>query len=208
MSARRAGWWLIGVAVTLACALSLGTAQATEEVLFGPAQYTRTSGPPHQVMETIPLPPTLTAPFRLHIQNGNADGTNRVSSATIWVNGTEVAGPADFSQQAAALDRSVTLQANNTLQVRLTSLPGSFLILTLYGTVPPPTLTILEPPALPITQGGTGTLTATISAAQATETPITLESSDPDIASVPASDSVPAGSVAIPVPVAGLSPGT
>lgn len=107
-----------------------GPGWATDQLLFGPTQYTRTSGPPNQFMETIPLPPTLAAPFRLHIQNGNPDGSHRLSSATITLNGTQVAGPSDFSQHVAAFDRAVTLQANNTLQVRLTSTPGSFLILS------------------------------------------------------------------------------
>ena len=180
--------WMVGVSILWLCAGLVqggGVAFAAEEVLFGPAQYTRTSGPPNEFMETIPLPATLVTPFRIHVQNGNANGTNRISSAKIWVNGSEVAGPADFGQGVASFDRVVGLQASNTLQVRLTSTPGSFLILTLSGTVPPPTLALLEPPTLPVTQGGTGTLAATISAPQAGPTTIDLQSSDSAIASVP-----------------------
>ena len=133
MSGRRGRRWLIGMVAALAVTLTLGTALATEEGLFGPKQYTRSSGPPNQFLETIPLPPTLTSPFRLHVQNGNPDGTNRISSAMITLNGTQVAGPADFSQQVADFDRTVSLEVNNTLQVRLTGTPGSFLILTLLN---------------------------------------------------------------------------
>lgn len=183
-------------------------AMAAEEGLFGPTTYTRTSGPPNQFSETIALPPTLTAPFRLQVQNGNPDGTNRVSSATITLNGTAVVTPTDFNQQVAAFDKAVTLQPSNTFQVRLTSLPGSFLILSLYASIPPPTLTSLLPPSLPITAGGTGTLTATISAVQSTETIITLASSDPAVVTVPASVPVPASAVSVSVPVTALAPGT
>ncbi|HSB81585.1 MAG TPA: hypothetical protein VLM91_22630, partial [Candidatus Methylomirabilis sp.] len=130
-----------------------------------------------------------------------------MSSATLWMNGTEVAAPADFSQQVPAFDRAVALQTNNTLQVRLTSLPGSSLILTLYGTIPPPTLSALEPPALPITEGGTGTLTATVSDAKADPIPIALQSSAPGVASVPPSVTVPAGQVSVDIPVTGVVPG-
>ncbi|HSB68694.1 MAG TPA: hypothetical protein VLT62_05125 [Candidatus Methylomirabilis sp.] len=140
--------WMVEVSILLLCAglgQGGGLAYAAEEVLFGPRQYTRTSGPPNQFMETMALPLTLTAPFRVHVQNGHPDGTQRVSSAKLWVNGTEVTGPTDFSQQVAAFDRPVTLQASNTLQLRLTSTPGSFLVLTLSGTVPPPTLALLAP---------------------------------------------------------------
>ncbi len=153
------------IAVLLLALLATSSpALATEEALFGPAQVTRTAGLPTQFSEEIALPPTLVAPFRLHVQNGSPDGTHRVSGATIMLNGAQVASPSDFNQQVAAFDRTVALQPNNTLQVRLTSAPGSFLILTLFGTIPPPTLTGLLPPALPITQGGTGMLTAAITA--------------------------------------------
>jgi hypothetical protein len=40
---------------------------AAEEILFGPARYTTPSGPPQPFSETILLPPTLTAPVRLHV---------------------------------------------------------------------------------------------------------------------------------------------
>ena len=199
---------LLGVLALCALMMLAAPAGATEELLFGPTQYTRTSGPPNQFQATITVPPHLGAPFRLHVQNGSAGADNRISSATLTLNGKEVVGPADFNQQVAGFDRVVTLQASNTLQVRLTSKAGSVLTLALYGTIPPPTLTSLAPPSLPITQGGTGTLTATISAGQAAATTITLQINDSGIASVPTTVSVLAGELAAAVPVAGLAPGT
>jgi hypothetical protein len=92
-----------------------GAAPGAEHLLVGPTQYTRTSGPPNQFSETIVLPPTLTAPFRLHVQNGSPDGSHRISSATIRLNGTQVAGPSDFTQQVAGFDKPVTLLPTNTL---------------------------------------------------------------------------------------------
>ena len=67
---------------------------------------------------------------------------------------------------------------------------------------PGPTLTGLDPVSLFLTQGGRGALTATIGAAQPSATTITLRSSDPAIASVPASVSIPAGQEIVTVPVA------
>ena len=194
--ARHAPPWrrvLVGLAMLLSGVAHGGLAPAADQILFGPVTYTRTSGPPTEVLETIARPPTLTAPFRLQIQNGDPDGSHRLSSATITLNGTPVAGPADFTPGVAGVERSVTLQPANTLQLRLTSPPGAFLVLTLTGTVPPPTLRSLEPPTLPLTQGGSGTLTATISPAQATDTLVLLTSSASDIAAVPAVVVVPAG---------------
>jgi len=199
---------LIGLSVVLEMVAFSNPAHAAEQVIFGPTQYVRTSGPPNQFSEEIALPATLIAPFRLHVQNGNSDGTLRVSTATIVLNGVQVAGPSDFSQQVAAFDRTAALQANNTLQVRLTSAPGSLLTLTLYGTVPPPTLTSLLPPTLPIAEGGIGTLTATITITQSSPTTITLTSDDPGMAIVPPSATVPSGQVAAGIPVTGVAPGT
>ena len=51
-----------------------------QTVLFGPKQYTRTAGPPNQFTDTLTLPTGTTAPYTLHIVNGNADGTKRISS--------------------------------------------------------------------------------------------------------------------------------
>ena len=51
-------------------------------------------------------------------------------------------------------------------------------------------------------------LTATISAAQETDTVVPLSSTDASIVTVPATVTVPAGAVAVPVAVAAVGPGT
>ena len=66
---------------------------------------------------------------------------------------------------------------------------------------PGPTLTGLDPVSLFLTQGGGGALTATIGAAQPSATTIALRSSDPKIASVPTSVSIPAGQENVTIPV-------
>ncbi len=211
---RRLAGWLVRPLLGLLCLGSLPPAWAspptgaTQQILFGPATYTRTGGPPNVFVETFPLPPTLTGPFSLHVQNGTREGRQRMSSATITLNGRQVAGPADFSYHTSGFDREVRLQARNTLQVRLTGVPRSFLVLTLYGRPRLPTLTRLEPPVLSLTPGATGTLRATISAAQSRDTRITLQSEDPDVARVPPAVIVPANRVRVRIPVTAGVPGT
>jgi hypothetical protein len=56
--------------------------------------------------------------------NGNADGTHRISSAAVKVNGTQIFGLSDFGQNVAGIDRTVAVQPSNTLEVRLTSAPA------------------------------------------------------------------------------------
>ncbi len=101
--------------------------------VFGPKEYVRTTGAPNQYTDVIAVPAWVASPFTLHVQNGDPSGTNRVSSATIAVNGTQVAGPSDFNQNVAGFDRTVSLTAQTTLHVSLASKPGSYLILTLAG---------------------------------------------------------------------------
>jgi hypothetical protein len=107
---------------------------AANTPVFGPQTYTRTTGAPNEYTTTFTAPPWIVSPFNLHIVNGDASGKNRISSATIALNGVQIAGPSDFNQNVATIDRSATLQATNTLQVTLASKPGSYLTINVYGT--------------------------------------------------------------------------
>lgn len=120
-------------AILLVYVLPATTQSGSSVQIFGPKQYVRTTGAPNQYTDTIAVPAWVVSPYKLHIQNGDPSGSNRVSSATITVNGTQVAGPSDFNQNVAALDRTVTLTAQTTLHVTLASKPGSYLILNLAG---------------------------------------------------------------------------
>jgi len=118
--------------------------------IFGPRRFDRTTGPPNQYVEQFSVPAGFISPITLHIQNGEADGTHRVSSATIKLNGVDILSPSDLNQNVAGLDRTVTLAANNQLDVRVASDPGSYLIINICGTLPsedttPPTITINSP---------------------------------------------------------------
>src|SRR6185369_13603964 len=119
--------------------------------LFGPRRFDRTSGLPNQYVEQFSLPPGTTSPYTIHIQNGSLDGTNRVSSATVKLNGVDVLlTQNELNQNVPSLDRTVTLNAQNQLNVSLTSDPGSYLIIYITGTVPatdttPPSLAITSP---------------------------------------------------------------
>lgn len=126
-----------------------GGATATTN-FFGPQEFVRTTGAPNTYTVTVQVPSGVGSPFNLHIQSGEANGTNRVSSATILVNNVQVAGPSDFNQNVFTLDRAVTLTPTTTLVVTLASKPGSYLKINLAGTSEdhtPPVLTIIDPAA-------------------------------------------------------------
>ncbi|HEX4965048.1 MAG TPA: Ig-like domain-containing protein [Thermoanaerobaculia bacterium] len=127
-----------GAAALLLAALALAVSPLAADGdhgsrIFGPKEYVRTTGAPNTYTDTFTLPGWIVAPFTLHVQNGDDDGRERVSSATILINSKQVLGPSDFNPHVGSLDRQVTLTAQNTLKVTLASSPGSFLVLTLSG---------------------------------------------------------------------------
>src|SRR5258708_27413276 len=125
---------LVVVALVFAAALDAGAQVTPSTPIFGATTYTRTTGAPNQYTTTFTLPAWIANPYDLHIVNGSPTGSDRISSATITLNGVQVAGPSDFNQNVATIDRSLTLQATNTLQVTLASKPGSYLTINVYGT--------------------------------------------------------------------------
>jgi YD repeat-containing protein len=132
-------------------------AQAATQIVFGPRTYERTTGPPNVFTEPFLLPTNVGPPFTLHIDNGLPDGTHRISSATLTLNGTEVVSPNEFSQRVAVIEKAVTLQpGTNTLVVRLASGPGRLIAVTITGI-------LTAPPALAAVTPATGTVGQTVS---------------------------------------------
>ena len=196
---------ILSVLVLLLLGADLTSAQT---ILFGPKTYTRTAGPPNQFTETFTLPAGTTAPYTLHVINGNANGTNRVSSATVQLNGTQILGPSDFGQNVAVLDRPVTLHSSNTLEIRLTSAPGSVLTVSVLDTNAGTQPTTLTPSPLNLTVGATANLTATLAPAPTAVGSVTVTSSSPAVATVPASVFFAAGQTSMLIPVTGVASGT
>src|SRR5271157_6387722 len=92
--------------------------------IFGPKQYTRATGKPQTLTDTF-LNCEKAAQYQMVVTNGNPNGTNRVSSATILLNGTEVVGPSDLNQNVAEVMKPVAVVGTNTLTTTLKSAPGS-----------------------------------------------------------------------------------
>ncbi len=110
-------------------------AQTTETfVVFGPRRFTREKGAPVAVVAPFTLPADAVAPFSIQVVNGDADGSNRVSSGDIKLNGTALFTSSSFNQTVGTLNKSVTLSSSNTLEVTLKSSPGSFLTITVTAT--------------------------------------------------------------------------
>lgn len=115
--------------------------------LLGPERFIRNSGTPVTDIRTFTVDSLVGAPFYLCIVNGNTDGTNRLSSASIVLNGVEILTQSDLNQQVASLMRPITPQiGTNTLSIQLAAKPNGFLDLCVTGTDrAPPVVTISTP---------------------------------------------------------------
>src|SRR3989442_7342960 len=101
-------------------------AGAASPSIFGPAEFVRGTGAPQEFTRTFDdCAPA--ARFKIIVVNGHPDGSGRVSSAAIRINGKEILGPNDFSQQVGHLERSIALSRQNEIRISLSSKPGSVL---------------------------------------------------------------------------------
>jgi murein DD-endopeptidase MepM/ murein hydrolase activator NlpD len=119
-----------------ASAPALAAASAAQPgVLFGPQRFTRDTGKP--VLESAQVGANLSAfeaPFVLHVRNGEPDGSQRVSSARVWLDDVLLFGPERFSQQVDSLSVEVSLHAGSVLTVENAGAPGAYLEVRIEGT--------------------------------------------------------------------------
>lgn len=109
---------------------------SNDEVYFGPVIFTRGRGEP--VTETLVIGNQLFGCFEnlvLKIENGS-NKHSRVSSAEITIDGLLIAHPSDFSKKVSSLTIPLTgLTSESTLEVKLNGAPGSFIKLSIEGTL-------------------------------------------------------------------------
>jgi hypothetical protein len=99
---------------------------------MGATTFRRGKGAPQTV--TTELRATgFDGPFVLYVRNGTAEGTRRVSSAQVRLDGTLLLGPSDFSQNKPGARLPVSLSERSVLEVRLASAPDSELTIWIAG---------------------------------------------------------------------------
>lgn len=98
--------------------------------LLSPKTYTRTTAQPNSYMESFTNCEPQ-AQYKLVVMNGNADGSQRLSSATILLNGQEVLRSSELNQNVDKVEKPVSVQPENTLEMRLASGPGGKLTVSI-----------------------------------------------------------------------------
>ena len=90
--------------------------------------YRRETSAPVTEVHRFTVSATAASPYKVRIFNGNPDGTERVSSCTVLLNGTYVIVQNDVNQQVGVLEREVTLRpGENVLEVTLEAKPRGHL---------------------------------------------------------------------------------
>lgn len=111
-------------------------------ILYGPQRFDYQPGPARNVYAQFTLPIGSPIAGVLRVQNGATNGTNRVTGAVVQLNGAVLTTARNINLNAATLDVPVTLPASNSLAVRLTGAPGSYLNITVLAK---PIITALAP---------------------------------------------------------------
>src|SRR3984885_6108558 len=119
-------------------------------VVFQTQTFVRTRGnTPTGYTARFNVPGWVAAPFTMQVVNGNGIGRERVTSATVSLNGTQILGPSEINQNVGELDPTVSpVAGENTLQVTVDGAPGAEISIAISGTNAdnvPPQVTIVTP---------------------------------------------------------------
>lgn len=109
--------------------------------VWGPQKFVRGEGKPVTQFANFTTSPK--GEFWIDITNGGSvqkpgaqpgivEPVGRVSSAVVMLNNTTIARPDNFNQQVSLFTRDVSLNAQNTISVELTGVPGSYITLEIF----------------------------------------------------------------------------
>lgn len=105
--------------------------------------FTRSTGAPTAQSITFP---GAGGPAVLYVRNGTASGDNRVSSATVILNGAVVISPDKFNRQVAEITLPIAAKEVNSLEVTLASGPGGSITLQVVENVEADAAALVGPP--------------------------------------------------------------
>ncbi|HKV91758.1 MAG TPA: RHS repeat-associated core domain-containing protein [Candidatus Angelobacter sp.] len=126
----------------------MASANAGTFTVFGPQNYTRSTGAPVTVTSNFSvLNPNIQ--YTLKAFNGGLQDaqTELVSSGFVTVNGVQVLGPSNFNQNVSEVDVPVTLLGTNTIDVQVRGKPGGLLTVEIVGVDNDPAVISITSPA-------------------------------------------------------------
>lgn len=117
---------------------------AADYTVFGPATYRADKGKPTTQNVTFESK-RADNEAKLVVINGDERGNYRVSSATISLNGKQIATPSDFNQKISIIEKNIAIEKINTLSIKIVSAPDSYVTIKVIGSAPPLAVSILYP---------------------------------------------------------------
>lgn len=171
-----------------------------DTLVYGPETFKRGTGAPNEWLVDIPAPAGLAPPYELRITNGDAFGSFRVTSARVFFNDVELAGPNHFGKRTASIKRNVELRSTNRLRVSMAGAPGSRFSIQIQGSRPRSQPVVAKPDPLKLAPGATGLLQVELSPVPTEAGALHLTSSN-ERAKVPATISYAAGQTMVDVPI-------
>ncbi|HEV2763100.1 MAG TPA: SBBP repeat-containing protein [Pyrinomonadaceae bacterium] len=170
----------------------LGTAAPALTLSLTPASQTIQAGQDGSL--TVTLSPAQSSPTVVTLNSSTPSVASVQTAVTIPAN-----------QQTASFNVMANAQGSATITAAFGSLTASASV----NVPPPPTPTLrLDPATQTVEVGDAGMLTVTLSPAQATDSAVSLGSSNASVASVQTSVTVPAGQTTASFPVNGLAQGS
>ena len=109
------------IPVLLLAATWVPASDILTQSLFGPEAFFRSSGIALRNFNV----PSMQGTFTLSLKNGDDAGNNKVSSATVKVNGATIVRQSDFNQQMEWIIKPLTnlIQGSNSLSVEVWTSP-------------------------------------------------------------------------------------
>ncbi len=137
--------------------------------VHGPTQYAVTSGSSTTHSGSFSLPTTAGTPHRIYVVNGASDGTQRVTSGSVTLNGTQIVTTSELTSAVGSLTKVVTLNTSNTLDVTVNGSVGRYVTVRVTATdTTKPSLMITAPAPNALTNQTSIAVSGTISDQTAT----------------------------------------
>lgn len=155
--------------------------------------------------DSFSVPASATGPYLLRAQ---LSAPNSFTTLSVKLNNVQVLSLADFANGVTLVNRTVTLQTNDSVSVQIAGKAGTVVTVSVFATPNLPKPTLLSPNPLAVTVGSSGTLTATLSPTPTAAGTLGITSSNTGVTSVPASVSFASGQASVPIPVTAVAAGT
>ncbi|HYR30325.1 MAG TPA: hypothetical protein VEO93_00295, partial [Gemmatimonadales bacterium] len=188
----------IGLSVSALLGFGAALAQTPSQIVYGPVSVKLPNSKLFSFSDSFSVPASATGPYLLRVQ---LSAPNSLTSLSVKLNNVQVLGLADFANGLTLVDRTVSLQTNNSVSVQVAGKAGTVITVTVFATPNLPKPTSLAPNPLSVTVGAIGTLTATLSPTPIAAGSLNVTSANTAVATVPASVSFTSGQTSVAIPV-------